>query len=458
MAKTSPNELTVAEAGKAVREGRLSAAEWCQSCVGQVQRLDPSLHAWVHFDPEVALRQARALDERIALGKFEGRLWGAPVGVKDVFNTADYPTWMGSPIWEGFTPGNDSRVVAHLRWEGGVVLGKTVTAEFAVHHPGPTVNPHNSAYSPGTSSSGSGAAVAAMMVPLALGTQTAGSTIRPASYCGVHGFKPSFGVVPRTGILKTLDTLDHVSFFARSVEDLELIFESARVRGTNHPYIHERVDQWAPEKLRKPYRVALVRGPVWDSAEPYAQDALLRLAEEWSADSDVRLEEVRLPEALYGAHDLHELVYTKALSYYFQDEYDKHKDKLSDIFREMLERGRKTTPEAYWKGAERQRDLQKELEKFFGGYDFILNLSTSGEAPKGLHGRDKKDCCLIWTLCHVPAVSLPVFKSPNGLPFGAQVVARRYDDLALLWFAREMHEKGLVPDWRAWNSSERTHA
>ena len=210
MSKTLPNELTVTEAGEKVRSGELSAVEWCESCIAQVERCEADIHAWVQFEPELALRQAREIDEKRRAGTFDDPLWGAPFGVKDVFNTAELPTCMGSPIWEGFTPGNDARVVAHLRWAGGVMFGKTVTAEFAVHHPGPTVNPHNPDYSPGTSSSGSAAAVASMMVPLALGTQTAGSTIRPASYCGVYGFKPSFGVVPRTGILKTLDTLDHV--------------------------------------------------------------------------------------------------------------------------------------------------------------------------------------------------------------------------------------------------------
>ena len=449
MGNTQSNELTATEAIDAIRRGDLSATELCESCIARLESVDPALHAWVHFDPELVRRQAQGVDERIAAGTFRGRLYGVPFGVKDVINTTELPTWMGSPIWEGFTPGNDARVVATLRLEGGVMFGKTVTAEFAVHHPGPTVNPYSPRHSPGTSSSGSAAAVAARMVPLALGTQTAGSTIRPASYCGVYGFKPSFGVIPRTGILKTLDTLDHVCFFARSLEDLELFFESARVRGTNHPFIHKSIDQWSPERVKKPYRVALVRGPTWGHAEPYAQKAFLGLAEEWAADPDVRLEEVELPKEFNGAHALHEIIYSKTLSYYFQKEYRENRELLSDIFREMVEAGSTVTSEAYWDGMERQQALGKELDAVFANFDIILNLSTAGEAPFGLNGRDKKDCCLIWTLCHAPTINLPLFQSPSGLPFGAQIVGRRYHDLHLLSFAKTLYDKGRIREWKA---------
>ncbi|MEE9274072.1 MAG: amidase [bacterium] len=445
--KTHPYDLTAAEAAELIRRGDLSVAELCEACIARRERLEPSLHAWVHFDPELVLGQAREIDAKIAAGGFDEPLWGAPFGVKDVFNTAHLPTWMGSPIWEGFTPGNDARVVAALRLAGGVVFGKTVTAEFAVHHPGPTVNPYSPDHSPGTSSSGSAAAVAARVVPLALGTQTAGSTIRPASYCGVYALKPTFGVVPRTGILKTLDTLDHVTFFARGLEDLELVFECGRVRGTNYPYVHEGIDQWTPERLRGPFRVAFVRGPAWDQAEPYAREAIGALAGDWAADPDVRLEETELPDEFAGVHDLHEVVYTKALSYYFNQEYEEHYEKISPVFLEMVERGRKISPEAYWDGLKRQRELGERLDEFFEDYDFILNLSTSGEAPKGLNGRDKKDCCLIWTLCHAPAVNLPLFQSPSGLPFGAQIVSRQYNERALFSFAKSLREKGRLREW-----------
>lgn len=454
MTTLRPSELTASEASRAIRTGELTATALLEDCIARVEALEPALRAWARFEPETARRQAAHLDRQLASGAFEGRLPGIPVGIKDVFNTADMGTEMGSPIWKGFMPGNDARVVAHLRWEGALIPGKTVTAEFAVHHPGPTRNPYSEAHSPGTSSSGSAAAVASRMLPLALGTQTAGSTIRPASYCGIYGFKPSFGVIPRTGILKTLDTLDHVSLMSRSIEDLRLLFDCCRVSGPNHPHVHARIDGWRPDQLTLPIRVALVRGPVWDCAQVYAQRALLDLAHEWASAPDVRLAEVELPSEFGEAHDLHELIYSKALSYYFQQEYTTHPDLISDRFREMVERGRRVSPEEYQTGLARQRALGHLLDDWFEQYDVILNLSTSGEAPAGLDGRDGKDCSLVWTLCHAPALSLPVFRGPSGLPFGAQLVARRYADPALLWIAETLQARGLVPEWTPPASSQ----
>ncbi len=454
MSDMEANALFAIEAIELIKKRKLSLVEWLLSCIAQVERYDSSLCAWQHFEPEISIRQAREIERKINAGEFEGLLWGAPFGVKDVINTADFQTWMGSPIWKGFTPGNDARVISHLKREGGLTLGKTVTAEFAVHHPGPTVNPYNPAYSPGTSSSGSAVSVAACMVPFSLGTQTAGSTIRPASYSGVYGFKPSFGVVPRTGILKTLDTLDHVSFFARTIDDLWLMFESARVRGANYPYVKNNLDDWSSSQVKPPYRVAFVRGPGWEHAEEYAKDAVCRLASHLSRCEDVELREVELPEPFSRAHDIHALVYQKGLSYYFDEEYRLHRDELSDIFSEMIEQGQKITSEQYWEGLEQQENLKTILSDFFEDFDMILNLSTSGHAPKGIMGRDKKDNCLIWTLCGVPTMNVPTFKSSEGLPFGAQLVARRYHDFSLLKMAKDVQTQGFMPPWRSLSSYE----
>ena len=405
---TDPCDLTATEAAAQFAKGEICAVELCESCIAQTERREPWVRAFAHFDPELALRQARALDKKAP----QGPLHGVPFGVKDIFNTLDLPTEMGSPVWRGFTPGNDARAVAHLKWAGGVMFGKTVTAEFAVHHPGPTRNPWNPDYSPGTSSSGSAAAVAARMVPLALGTQTAGSTIRPASYCGVYGFKPTFGVVPRTGVLKTLDTLDHVCFLARCPEDILLAFEAARVRGPNHPYVHKGLDGRAKQFRTKPIRVAFVKGPGWECAERYAQEAVMGLANLLGHRPEMRVAEALLPSECYQAHDLHEAIYTKALSYYFKEEVEAHPDLISPTFLDMAERGRRVSPGAYRAGLGKQRALAKKLDDFFADYDIIVNLSTAREAPLGLDGQDVKDNCLIWTLCHAPALNVPLFRAP----------------------------------------------
>ncbi|MBW2030721.1 MAG: amidase [Deltaproteobacteria bacterium] len=347
-------------------------------------------------------------------------------------------------IWNGFTPGNDARCVHYLREEGGVILGKTVTAEFAVHFPGPTVNPHNYEHTPGASSSGSAAAVASCMVPLALGSQTGGSTIRPASYCGVFGFKPTFGMIPRTGVLKTVNLLDHVTVFARTLEDTQLAFECTRVKGHNFPLIDSILDNPWLQKNRPPWRIAFVRTHLWNQWTPYARRAMEAFVQRLSECKGVLVSDAALPSEFEEAHEIHRVIYEKALSYYYATEYTNHRALLSDIFREMIERGRKISKADYVEAIGKQVYLSDKLEQFFNTYDGIVTLSTAGEAGKGLDARDTVDSCLIWTLCGAPAINVPLFKGPKKLPFGAQVIFRKYRDHSLFSFLLELKKQGLI--------------
>lgn len=438
--------LTAVKAIELIQSREISAAELVKSCLKRIEQLEPEVRAWVYLNQAGALERARQVDERINRGETVGKLSGIPVGIKDIFNTIDMPTAMGSPIWQGYTPGNDARVVSRLRLQDGIMLGKTVTAEFAVHHNEITANPHNYEYSPGTSSSGSAAAVAASMVPLALGTQTAGSTIRPASYCGIYGFKPSFGLVPRTGILKTTDTLDTVSFLCRGVDDLELMFNIIRVHGPDYPISHRLLNDESRQCPKNGYwKVALVKGPKWGCAEEYARNSLLQFARRLSGEKEILVEEVDLGTDFEKAHEIHQTIYDKALAYYFKDEF-KHKSLVSGIMYDIVERGNKLTLADYLYGLERQNELARRFDCMMEDCDIILTLSTGGEAPKGLTSPDRPDSCLIWTLCGAPAINLPVFKGPNGLPFGAQVVARRYNDILLIRFVKKLQELGCVDD------------
>jgi Asp-tRNA(Asn)/Glu-tRNA(Gln) amidotransferase A subunit family amidase len=437
--------LSASEAIACIHAGEFRVVDWVQSCLDQIGRVDPAVKAWVYLDPENALCQAGTIDEKRKAGKV-GVLSGTPVGVKDIFNTEDMPTQMGSPIWKDFTPGNDARVVHYLRLADAVFPGKTVTAEFAVHTPGPTLNPHNPEYMAGTSSTGSAVAVASYMVPLAIGTQTAGSTIRPASYVGIYGFKPSFGLLPRTGMLKTTDSLDTVGLFARTVEDLALLFEVMRVRGLDYPFVHAMLDdpsRW--QRDDRPWKVGLIKGPKWDSAEQYAREALLRYAAEMGRLSGAVVEEAVLSETFTLAHRIHATIYDRTLAYYFKEEFKKHK-LISGIMYETIERGNRISLDEYKAALEQQNALYRQLDQFFdGGYDVLLNLSTGGEAMEGLNSVDRPDNCLVWTLCGAPAINLPVFAGPNHLPFGAQVVARRYNDYVLLNFVKWLQEQGMAP-------------
>lgn len=446
--KSNLFQLSATEAIQYIHDGDFTVSEWVNSCMEQIQRLEPVLKAWAYLDPESALRQAAVIDAAIRQAKPVGRLSGAPVGVKDIFNTCDMPTQMGSPLWAGFTPGNDARVVFSLRRADAVIPGKTVTAEFAVHAPGPTTNPHNPDYMAGTSSTGSAVAVASYMVPLALGTQTAGSTIRPASYCGVYGYKPSFGLIPRTGMLKTTDSLDTVGFFARTPDDLGLLFDVIRVHGRDYPICEGALsDPSRQHKPKgKPWRIGLVRGPKWNCAEPYAQQALGAFADELGRLEDMVVEEVVLPESFERAHAMHATIYDRTLAYYFKEEC-KQRTLISEVMYEIIGRGEQISLENYKRALDQQFQLSTELDHLFcGGYDAFVNLSTGGEAPKGRLAVDRPDNCLVWTLCGVPAINLPVFKGPNHLPFGAQIVARRFNDYRLLQFAHYLRQHGLTPD------------
>ena len=384
--------------------------------IKRIKELEPTLHAWAYFDEKLARKNAA--ESR------PGPLHNVPVGVKDIFNTYDMPTQMGSPIWAGFTPGNDARAVHNLRRAGAVIMGKTVTAEFAVHTPGPTRNPHNPEYMAGTSSTGSAVAVAAGMVPLAIGSQTAGSTIRPASYCGVYGFKPSFGLIPRTGMLKTTDTLDTVGMFARDVAGLRLLFEAMRVKGKDYPY-----SELAQSKASRK-NVRLFKGPLWSQAEAYVKDALLQFPYDCCN---------KIPPFFYPIRQLHATIYDKTLSYYFREEY-KQKSLVSPRMYEIIERGMNVTPEAYQSALVQQAEIQAAFDEWMrcSHIEILLDFSTAGTALKGLDSEDRPDHCLLWTFLGLPVVSVPLFTGPNGMPFGVQVVGRKYEDYKVLAYAEEL--------------------
>ncbi len=439
------SSLTASELIPLLQSRKVSATEVTQACLESIECNEHRLHAWAWMKPEQALAQAEAADRKLKIGG-GGKLCGIPIGIKDIFNTAEMPTQMGSPIWKGFTPGNDARVVYYLRMADAILMGKTVTAEFAVHAPGPTNNPHRLGYIPGTSSSGSAAATAAHMVPLALGTQTAGSIIRPASYCGVYGFKPSFGLVPRTAMLKTTDSLDSVGMFSRSVDDLALLFDIVRVHGLDYPIAHEILNDPTRQTIAdRPWRIGLLRGPKWKEAEPYAKQALVDFGQRLADLPGVVIETFELPSEFSQAHQIHTTIYDRALAYYFKEEFAA-KTLVSSVMYDIISRGNQITLSNYNKAQSEQNVLSHHLDNILKqDYDIIIDLSTGGEALKGLASVDRPDNCLIWTLCGVPTINLPVFTGPNGLPFGAQIYARRYNDYLLLNFARHLQTHGLIP-------------
>jgi Asp-tRNA(Asn)/Glu-tRNA(Gln) amidotransferase A subunit family amidase len=336
---------------------------------------------------------------------------------------------MGSPIWKDFTPGNDARVVHYLRRNGALILGKTTTAEFAVHYQDKTRNPHDLSRSPGTSSSGSAVAVATDMVPVAFGSQTAGSIGRPASYCGVYGYKPTFGILPRVGVLKTTDTLDTLGFLTKSARDLRLVLDASRVHGKNYEYVHRYLDHY-PQTPKKKFKIGIIQHPKWNLADDVAKEAFSLFVE--NLDRKIfDVHDVPLPKDMDTIHDIHGLIYDKTLSYYFREEFTQG-TLISPIFNDIITRGQRITLDQYKHALEKQTHFCLAYETYFNDYDVLLTLTTADEAPVGLTTPDTPDSNLIWTFLGMPTVSIPALKGKHGLPIGVLAIAKKYDDYTLL--------------------------
>ncbi len=424
---------------------RATPEDIARHCIEQHDCSEVGAQAWVTFNGPQLLAAARAASSRLARGEPLRPLEAVPVGVKDIFNTADFATQMGSPLWAGFTPGNDARAVFNLKRAGGLVPGKTVTAEFAVHTLGKTLNPWAAERTPGTSSSGSAVAVALGVVPAALGTQTAGSIIRPASFCGVWGMKPSFGLIPRTGMLKTTDSLDTVGFFTGHAADLQRVLDALRVHGRDYPVsdraFSDSARQAAPQD--RPWRVGFVRPHVWQHAPTHAQVAIVDWLKALEADKRFEVLPAALPEDMAECHPLHATIYNRALAYYFKNEFQKA-ELVSPVMNALIEAGNKVNPASYTAALARQVELVRLMDRFTQGFDVLVTLSTAGEAPLR-HVEERPDSALMWTLAQLPSISAPVFKGPRELPFGLQIVARRYNDPLLLKFVTEAVQRGHLP-------------
>ena len=414
------HQLSALDAARAIQAGRLTSEVLVAACLERIAARDGELAAWVHVAAEAALAQARALDGQPA----RGPLHGVPVGIKDIFDTADMPTEHGSPIYRGNRPRADAAAVALLRQAGCVIVGKTATAEFANVHPAATRNPHNPAHTPGGSSSGSAAAVADHMVPLALGTQTGGSVIRPAAYCGVIGLKPSFGSINRSGVKQVSDTLDTVGLFANTVEDAALALNLLSGR---------RIPDFSA-KVAAP-RIGFARTSHWKDADAATHAAFEAAAARLAlAGADVK--DVPLPaaaESLFVEHGpIMNFETARALAW----EHSHHREAISTILLGRLDAGWAVSREQYDNARRTARDARRQFADLMRDFDLLLTPSAHGEAPKGLASTGDSLFNRVWTLLGVPCITLPWGSGPNGLPLGIQLVAAVEQDTALLAHAQ----------------------
>lgn len=432
-------QLGAAAAAAAISRGEIGSEELVGACLDRIASVDDQVQAWAHLNREHALAQAKAADRDRQAGHPLGPLHGVPVGIKDIFDTSDMPTEDGTALHAGRTPGADATAVARLRESGAIILGKTVTTEFATYYPGKTRNPHDPERTPGGSSSGSAAAVAAGMVPISVGSQTNGSVIRPASYCGVYGFKPSHGLISRHRVLQLSAFLDHVGTFARSVEDLALITEQLSGYDPNdpdtRPLAHPRMIEVASEAPPMPPRLAFVKGPVWDQAEQDVKDGFAEIAQSLGE----QIEEVTLPDAFDGVIEWHRVVMEADVAMNLARDFRRAPEQMSGQLREIIARGLADKAVPYNLAARQRRPLRQFIDELILDFDAIVTPAVSGEAPAGLESTGSPAFCTLWSLAGVPAVSVPVLRGSHDMPIGVQLVGAFGDDARLLrtarWFA-----------------------
>lgn len=400
--------------------GQVSCEEVAHTLLARIAEREPQLHAWAFLDADLVLAQARALDR----APTRGVLHGVPIGIKDVIDTYDMPTQMGSPIYAGYRPRADAACVALARAAGALIVGKTVTAEFAGTSPGSTVNPLDFARTPGGSSSGSAAAVADGMVPVALGTQTGGSVHRPASYCGVVAFKPTQSAVNRAGVKAAAERFDTVGIIARDFDYAEALFAvltNATGSGVVPP--------------RKPARVGLCHTPFWPRAQPETVSALAASADRLR-EAGVRVDDVVLPAVFDSIGEARATINDFQRAHALRYEWQTQPEQISPELAAVIRRGLGIPFDRFAAAVRHAERCRAEFIEVCGDHEVLLAPCVEGEAPFGLASTGEHHFQSLWTTIDVPTASLPLHKAPSGMPVSVQLIARPWQDRMLLEYAR----------------------
>ncbi|MEO0728799.1 MAG: amidase [Pseudomonadota bacterium] len=437
--------LTATEARAAIGRGELSATEYADQLLARISACDADVKAWTTIEPEAVRAQAKALDEAQANGAPLGPLHGIPVGIKDIIATHDLLTQNGSDHFIGHQPETDAAVVAILRSAGAIIMGKTVTTELATRSPGKTHNPHNLDHTPGGSSSGSAAAVAAGMVPLALGTQTGGSVVRPASYCGIHGLKPTRGLIPRGGVTLQSHTLDTVGTYGRSLEDVALLTQVLdRWDGTDDVSYRRGESQLAAElesglpQDAKP-RFAFVRTPNWNDADAATQSAIEKLVKSIPAE----VTEPSWSPAFARVSEHHQIIQAAENSHHFAPLMARDPSRFTDGLRQSLEAAEHISAKRYQEAVFAREPLYREMASKLEDCDALITLSSPGSAPMSLASTGNPIFNGLWTYLGVPTITLPMM-TVDGLPCGVTLVGLRRGENHLLSIA-QWYEANVAP-------------
>ncbi len=434
---TAPHTLTITAAAEQIRTRQFSPVDLVRSCLQRIDQLEPRLQAWVTVDRERALATAQRCEEEIQRGQYRGSLHGIPIGIKDIFYTAGLKTTAGSPIYANFVPDYDATAVQRLKDAGAIILGKAQTTEFAALTPSPTHNPWNLEHTPGGSSSGSAAAVAAAMCPGALGSQTYGSTIRPAAYCGCVGFKPTYGLISAFGVFALSWSLDHVGLFARAVTDIALLLQ---VLAGDDPQDPACVQMAVPDYAKtsddpKSPRLGLVRDFFLEKANEETRKHVEAVAERL-ARAGARVEEVRLPASFAGEPEAHFTMMHAEVATSHREAYAQHKARYSPQMQDLIEKGLKVSGIEYVETRRHQQCFRHDLDALCRTVDALLTPSAPAPAPRGLTTTGDPSFNGPASFSGLPSLGLPSGLSANGLPFGIQLMGAAFTEERLLAVAK----------------------
>ena len=435
--------LKVEELAAKIKDAQISSVEICERYIERINKFEKDIKAWAYFDKKVLLEKALEADDHRKSGKPLGPLHGIPVAVKDIIGTVDMPTECGTVIRKGKSYSQNAEIVDLLLNAGAIVMGKTATSELAYLGPPKTTNPHDYSRTPGGSSSGSAASVASFMAPLSIGSQTGGSIIRPASYCGVVGYKPSYGLISRNGVLKTSNTLDHIGVFGRTVEDVALLAKILIKKDKHDPAtIYYSAEKILEETKKGPLfepKFIFYKTDFWKIIDKKSRESF-----EYFIKSFKNIEMFDTPSYFKDIHKYHQIIHETDLANNFSVYYKKYKSKLSKFMQSAIAKGNKYTAKEYAEAIDFKKQSYESYQEVFEDYHGVITPSSPGVAPKGLTNTGTAEFNKVWSYLGTPCISLPLLEGENKLPLGVQLVGDRYDDHRFLgvakWLEKECQE------------------
>ena len=433
--------LNIEELVSKIKDAQITSEEICKKYIERINKFEKDVKAWAHFDEKLLLEKAIESDNNRRSGKVTGPLHGIPIALKDIIGTLDMPTECGTVIRKGKSYSQNAEIIDLLLSAGAIIMGKTATSELAYLGPSDTTNPHDYARTPGGSSSGSAAAVASCMAPLSIGSQTGGSVIRPASYCGVVGYKPTYGLISRNGVLKTSEKLDHIGVFGKSVEDVALLAK-VLIKKDNYDSstVHYSTENMLTETKKGPLfepKFIFYKTKSWNLIEKKSRESFEYFIKSFKKNIEV----FDTPSYFKDIHKYHQIIHETDLANNFSIYYKKYKKKLSKYMQDAILRGNKYTAKEYAEAIDFMQRSYNSYKEVFEDYHGVLTPSSPGVAPKGLKSTGTAEFNRVWSYLGTPCISLPLLQGENNLPLGIQLVGNRYDDNRFLGVANWLEKE-----------------